>query len=225
MVFPWCFHGVSTNRTVPGIGMRLSLLSPRMNEAAIQKKWDSKHSEGRVVDARPCWLLEENVDLLPSSGSALDLACGLGGNAVLMANHGLAVSAWDISEVAVAKLRAFAREQNLNIEAETRSLFEGNLGEKRFDVIVVAHFLDRALAPEITEALKPGGLLLYQTFTLAGADSSGPKTSSYRLGEGELPQLFSALRVQVHHEPGQAGYNVGRWGNKAGLIARKPPLG
>jgi tellurite methyltransferase len=40
-----------------------------------------------------------------------------------------------------------------------------SLTENAFDVIVVSRFLDRTLSDAIIDALKPDGLLFYQTFT------------------------------------------------------------
>ena len=56
----------------------------------------------------PARVLAENAHLLPASGTALDLACGLGGNALFLAREGQTVSALDISPVALAKLDAWA---------------------------------------------------------------------------------------------------------------------
>ena len=56
-------------------------------------------------DAVACDALRENIHLLPQiSGNALDLACGMGGNAILLAQESkLTVNAWDISSVAISK--------------------------------------------------------------------------------------------------------------------------
>jgi tellurite methyltransferase len=45
---------------------------------------------------------------LPDDGRALDLACGLGGNSILLAQQGLKVDAWDIADVPVAALQELA---------------------------------------------------------------------------------------------------------------------
>ncbi|PUD99067.1 MAG: hypothetical protein C3L24_11545, partial [Candidatus Sedimenticola endophacoides] len=62
-------------------------------------RWDRRHGEaqgpGQVAE-----VLRQNLHLLPPWGRALDLACGRGANALLMARQGLRVSAWDLSPVA-----------------------------------------------------------------------------------------------------------------------------
>lgn len=64
----------------------------------------------------------DNQHLLPALGRALALACGLGGNALLLAAHGLETHAWDISDVAVARLQERARQQGLSLHAEVRDI-------------------------------------------------------------------------------------------------------
>jgi hypothetical protein len=67
--------------------------------------------------------------------------------------------------------------------------------------ILVFRFLYRPLAPKIEAALVPGGLLLYETFTLAQLEfGSGPRNPAHLLDTGELPTLFSGLRVVSFHE-------------------------
>ena len=63
----------------------------------LQAKWDEIYS---LASASPvaCTLLSEHKYLLPTEGKALDLACGLGGNALMLAASGLSVEAWDISD-------------------------------------------------------------------------------------------------------------------------------
>ena len=53
----------------------------------IRKKWNNRyaavHVPNQVID-----VLELNLHLLPAQGKSLDLACGLGGNALRMAELG-----------------------------------------------------------------------------------------------------------------------------------------
>ena len=64
--------------------------------SAEQDKWDRRYSDP-ANEARAAQVLSDNLHLLPTQGTALDLACGLGGNALLLARQGLTVEAWDLS--------------------------------------------------------------------------------------------------------------------------------
>ena len=62
--------------------------------------------------------------------------------------------------------------------------------------VLVFRYLQRALAPEIVRVLRPGGLLLYETFTQAHREiAEHPRNPAFLLEPGELPRLFSQLSV------------------------------
>src|SRR3569833_949010 len=133
----------------------------------------------------PAMVLTENAHLLPRHGSALDLACGLGANSILLAAHGLQTHAWDISPVAVEKLRAIAVERALPLEAEVHDVHQQPLPPVAFDVIVVAHFLERSLAAPLINALNVVGLFFYLTFTRTAVSAKKPKKTKKQQADGE----------------------------------------
>jgi SAM-dependent methyltransferase len=142
---------------------------------------------------------------LPQQGSALELACGLGGNALLLASHGLDTKAWDISDVAINKLQAYVKKMNVALFAEIRDVVVDPPETHSFDVIVVSHFLDRSLAPQLVSALNPGGLLFYQSFIQDAVSLCGPQKTAYRLRSNELLSLFASLKVLVYREEARVG--------------------
>ena len=75
---------------------------------AIISKWNRIYSQSGHDAYLPAQVLADNEFLLPEAGTALDLACGLGANAIFLAQQGLAVTALDISSVAIEKLTAYA---------------------------------------------------------------------------------------------------------------------
>ncbi len=169
-----------------------------------KKKWNERYRA--PIDAgTAARVLEENLHLLPAAGRALDLACGLGGNAILLAQHGLIVDAWDISDVGVAALRAAALEQKLPIRAEVRDVELDRPPQETFDVIVVSYFLSRDIIPDLVRALKPGGLIYYQTFTRQRVSVRGPRRTGFRLADQELLHLFADLQIVFYREEGLVG--------------------
>jgi tellurite methyltransferase len=188
----------------------------------LQEKWDRLYSLDEPGSQAPVPVLTENVFLLPSAGHALDLACGLGANAIFLAEHGLKVVALDISAVAVGKLQAYADSRRLAIEARRTALCPASLPSSAFDVIVVGRFLDRSLKDAIMEALKPGGLLFYQTFTRLKIGDEGPKNPAYLLDDNELLALFLPLRPVFYRENGAIGDLRQGLRSEAQFIGRKP---
>jgi len=187
-------------------------------------KWD-QHYSNATVPGEPSYALREFSYLLPPSGKALDIACGLGADALFLAQHKLQVCAWDSSNVAIEKLQQFAQERNLAVSAQWRNVVAEPPAATQFDVIVVSHFLDRALCPAIADALQPGGLLFYQTFCVDKVNPShGPTNPDFLLQKNELLQLFGSLHVVIYQEPGTLGVTSVGLRDRALLIAQKPAV-
>jgi 2-polyprenyl-3-methyl-5-hydroxy-6-metoxy-1,4-benzoquinol methylase len=163
-------------------------------------KWNQFYRQTEIKGIRASDVLIENAYLLPDTGTALDLACGLGGNALFLAQQHLAVTAWDISSIAIAKLTAYAERQGLNINACQQNITPLSLAKSSYDVISVSRFLDRTLSDAIIGALKPGGLLFYQTFTKEKTSGQGPKNPTFMLDRNEILRLFSPLAVVFYRE-------------------------
>lgn len=172
---------------------------------ALLEKWNQRHGDPSH-QPQAAEVLRRNRHLLPARGRALDLACGLGGNALLMAETELEVAAWDLSPVAIERLKGFAdAHELLNLKPETRDLSVQPLPLDTFDVIVVSYFLDRELIPPMIDSLKQGGLIFYQTFTRIAATEIGPSNPGYRLADNELLELFSLLKVRFYREENLLG--------------------
>jgi tellurite methyltransferase len=187
---------------------------------SLQAKWDGIYTqrEGEVTAAS---VLLQNQHLLPSKGRALDLACGLGGNAKLLAKAGLEVDAWDISPVAIKQLQQEAQSKQLTINAQVHDVIEKPPATNSYDVIVVSFFLDRDLCEKLMLALQPGGLLFYQTYCLDKVNQTGPQNPDYLLVDNELLRLFSSLKVRVYREEALLGDHQQGFRNIAFLVAEK----
>lgn len=186
-----------------------------------QQHWDERHASAHQP-GEPAVLLRDNLHLLPPAGDALDLACGLGANALLLARQGLDTRAWDLSPVALGKLAGFAARQGLTIHTDTRDIEQHPPPPASLDVIVVSQFLHRPLCPALAEALRPGGLLFYQTWTAQKVTTTGPTNPEYLLAPNELLALFPTLQVIVYREEMTCGNLLKGLRNQACLIARKP---
>jgi tellurite methyltransferase len=188
---------------------------------ALVEKWNRSYSESSQGEYPSAQVLTENDFLLPQSGTALDLACGLGANAVFLAEQGLVVTAWDISSVAIDKLTACAVRNGLKVNACQHKITAYSFNEYSFDIIVVSRFLDRTLSDAIIEALKPDGLLFYQTFTREKTSPKPPNNPDYLLTENELLTLFSPLRVIYYRENALIGNQLRGLRNEAQFIGQK----
>ena len=125
----------------------------------LKEKWDNIFSQADVKNISANEVLQQNAHLLPASGRVLDLACGLGGNALLLAQAGLETYAWDISAVALSRLQSAAHEADLSISTLARDVQANPPESDSFDVIVVGHFLYRPGFNALIDALRNNGLL------------------------------------------------------------------
>ena len=170
---------------------------------SLQAKWDAIYRQALPVSA--AGVLSAHQYLLPTQGQALDLACGLGANALLLAKAGLSVDAWDISAVALQNLRRQAAAQHCEINTRQCNISANLLPVEAYDVIVISRFLDRTLCNAIMAGLKPAGLLFYQTFTRNKLDRTGPNNPDYLLASQELLRLFAPLTLVFYQEYARIG--------------------
>ena len=187
-------------------------------------KWDAIYrSKGPTENYSPAYILDKFQHLLPTQGKALDLASGSGANALFLSQHGLQTHAWDISSTAIEQLLGSANKFKLNITTEIRDVVRHPPEEKSFDVIVVSHFLDRQIMPQIINALRNDGMLFYQTFTIARVQDSGPSSNKYRLSKNELLSLCKGLQLIVYQEEDTLGNTKAGFRNEALLIGQRKP--
>jgi SAM-dependent methyltransferase len=163
------------------------------------------------------WLVQ-HAELLPRAGRALDVACGRGRHALWLAERGLTTLAVDRSADAIREVNEAARARRLPLRAEVRDLESGVdpfRDDTTFDVIVVVHYLHRPLFPGLRDALAPGGLLVYETFTRAQAARGKPTNPDFLLKPGELIELMRPLDVLASREGDFDGRMI------ASVIARR----
>lgn len=191
-----------------------------MNEKT-KDKWEKHYHSCTNEFPEPAEVLLQHQYLLHESGSALDLACGRGANAICLAENNLDTSAWDISSSALEQLSQHAKEKKLSLKLEQRDVSKNPPDPSTFDIIVVSRFLDRDLIPYIKNAIKTNGLIFYQTFSVNKVNESGPKNPDYLLKSNELLKLFNDWSIIIYREEGQIGNIEQGFRNQAMIIAQK----
>jgi len=191
----------------------------------IRQKWDRIYSQADLtLVPEPCYVLKQYNHLLPESGqpaigTALDIASGLGGNALYLANRGFNTTAIDISSVAIEIIRGYNHPM---IDACCAPISSDELERVQYDIVVVANFLDRALCSAIGNAVSPGGLLFYQTHVKDKANPErGPSNPEFLLVRNELLSLFAGFDVLAFSDIGRAGELETGFRNQSYLVARR----
>lgn len=132
---------------------------------------------------------------------ALDLAMGRGRHAVPLAVAGFDTFGVDIRFDAVDDARRAADAAGVRIHGWCADLTRYPLPRAQFDLIVVARYLQRDLFGALTIALRPGGVVLYETFTTAQrALGWGPTSPNHLLQPGELLKSFEEFEVLFYEE-------------------------
>jgi thioredoxin reductase/SAM-dependent methyltransferase len=140
-----------------------------------EAEWDARYGGGPVWSGKPNGALVAEVDGLPP-GRALDIGAGEGGDAIWLAEQGWRVTAGDVSQRALDRIAAVARERGLPVEchhtdADALGAFEAGA----FD-LVSAHYVPIPRAPDgrgirnVLEAVGPGGTLLVVGHDLSGGE-------------------------------------------------------
>ena len=131
-------------------------------------------------------------------GPVLDLACGEGHNGVFLACKGLPVLCWDRSSEALDRARELARAHGVNLDFRQVDLEKEGvnpLPEDSCGGILVFRYLHRPLIPCIRKALKRGGVLMYETFTVEQSKFGKPHNPDFLLKPGELYSWFEDWEV------------------------------
>lgn len=140
--------------------------------------------------AKSAQLLQQALPFFNDNDHILDLACGLGRNGCYLANLGYQLTYLDRNE---ASLNAIKQQDSngklLLVDLETTPPYA--LLQHAYDAIIVFRYLHRALMPSIINALKPGGIIVYETFTHHQADIGRPKNPDFLLNDGELMEHFA----------------------------------
>lgn len=171
--------------------------------AAERDKWDARYRDGAYEGrTHPTALLASKLPRLPR-GRALDVACGAGRNALFLAENGYAVTALDISSVALERGRRATAERGLTIdwlEADLDEDLERALPAGPFELIVWVRYIHRTLLPHLAARLAPGGALLCEQHLTTVEPVAGPSSPAYRLQPGDLRLAAAGLEIEHYFE-------------------------
>lgn len=175
-----------------------------------REKWNKRYREGTHGTLPPDQFLLDAFDryiepTFPNGGRALDVAGGTGRHAIFLAAKGWNVLLTDIAEQGIENARDNAQinESGLagRMEFAVEDLARFQARGQQFELIMVFFFLQREIFPELVKALKPGGLLIYKSYTRHQANfEGGPTNPDFLFEENELLNAFRELRVLHYAE-------------------------
>lgn len=139
------------------------------------------HPHFPVQDASP-WVTRF-ADLLTPGAVVLDLACGTGRHARWLAGRGCSVVAADRDAAALAALSEVPGVQTVCVDLEDGPW---PWAAASFDAVVVTRYLFRPRLAMLATLLRPGGVLIYETFMLGNARFGKPSNPDFLLQPDEL---------------------------------------
>lgn len=148
--------------------------------------------------------VERHLPSLAPGGRVLDLACGRGRHARLLAAAGHAVVAVDRDIAAISGLRGAPGISALQLDLEGD---DWPLAGQQFAGVVVTNYLWRPRLPAICALLGSGGVLIYETFMVGNEAYGKPSNPEFLLHPGELRSIAKASGLrEVAFEEGYTDY-------------------
>jgi tellurite methyltransferase len=186
---------------------------------SLNTRWDARYpAEDPEVWKRPSAFLARSMPLF-SGGRALDVACGPARNAVFLAERGYVVDGVDNSREGLLMAREFIGRRNAPVNLIFADLARYAVRPGSYDLIINFFYLDRALMPTLAEGLKPGGYLVFESFTTDNRRFAPLKDPAHYLSPNELLGLMGTMRVLSYYEGTVIEAGMAR--SVARVIARK----
>lgn len=170
------------------------------------------------------------LELAADLGPILDLACGTGHNGLQLIENNIPVIFADISAEALLQVERRLEEDPYRKNKPLATLWPVDfeqpgvnpLDGRVFGAIVACHYLHRPLFESIKQAVYPGGLVIYETFTVDQTQYGRPNNPDFLLRHGELRDYFCDWTI-LHYFEGVVEKSRGG-GSKAvaQLVAEKP---
>lgn len=152
-------------------------------------------------------LLDEYLSLLQQTTAdkqapILDLACGSGRNGLYLIENNIPVIFADVNSAALEQvqqsLSSLSKESHRLAQywqVDFEQTGSAPLPVHSFAGVMVFRYLHRPLFEQIKAAIKPGGIIIYETFTEQQAQFGRPKNPDFLLKPAELLELFTGWEI------------------------------
>lgn len=181
--------------------------------------WEGRYATATAGDS-PSEFLTAHADRLV--GRVLDVAGGGGRNALFLARRGNWVDLIDIAFGALQTARRVAIHEGLELRAVQADLERFPLPVAVYDAVINIRYLQRSLFAPLQRAVRPGGLIVFETFLIDQKSIGHPRNPDFLLQHGELRAAFANCEVLDYAE---GLFDTQPPAYLARLLARRPQDG
>jgi SAM-dependent methyltransferase len=178
------------------------------------------------------YLVEQTNQCLKPKDKVLCIADGEGRNGVWLAKQGMQVVGFDVSDIALAKAKQFAQDNQVIIDYSLCDSDGFNWGTNNYDAVIgiFIQFADPIMRARIfkqaNEALKPGGIFILQGYTPKQLEykTGGPSLIEHLYTEDmirELAKDFQILDLRCYEKELSEGARHTGMSALLGLVAQK----
>ncbi|HKI74090.1 MAG TPA: class I SAM-dependent methyltransferase [Pseudomonadales bacterium] len=187
---------------------------------ADRSTWNERYAAKELVwSAGPNGRFVEEIAPLPP-GTALDVACGEGRNAIYLAEQGWEVTGIDFSDVGIDKARRIAGQRGVTVNWLVGDVTEAPLAAGGYDLVSVLYLhTDPATRelwlPKVIAAVAPGGYFIYIGHDPANIEGGvgGPKDPAVLPDAATLGRYLGGFEIEfadvterpVDQDPGHGG--------------------
>lgn len=143
-------------------------------------------------------LLEKFFDKLKTGAAkapVLDLACGTGRNGLFLDSRGIEVVFADRNDEALQQVAEHKGDSSRIWPLDLEVADMQPLANQQFSAVLVFRYLHRPLFEAIKQAVIPGGMIIYETFTEQQAQLGRPKNPNFLLKSKELESVFEHWQI------------------------------
>jgi protein-L-isoaspartate O-methyltransferase len=192
-----------------------------MAMATVRRDWMAPMFDRIYAFGEPGFSVQPNALLVETvssraPGTALDIAMGQGRNALYLASRAWDVTGFDVSREGIAAAQSAAAERGLKIHALVSAHDDFEYGSSNWDLIVMTYALvpvtDISFASTLVEALRPGGLIVTESFA---TDPKRPPRP-VEIDPDRLRQAYSPLRILKF----ETRKDVADWSDEPEVVVR-----
>ena len=178
------------------------------------------------------YLVEQSLRYLKPGNSVLCVADGEGRNGIWLAKQGILVTGFDVSDIALAKAKQFAKEEQVSIQYSLCDTDSFDWQANSYDA-VIAIFIQFAdpemrtrIFQQVHQSLKPGGIFILQGYTPKQLEykTGGPSLIEHLYTEElirDLSKEFEILDLRCYEKELSEGARHSGMSALLGLSARK----